>query len=555
MHKYLFLTVTCNSMNLETLLSTFPQEVQDSPSMQATVLFFKALNEQLEATQKQLQITQENLTKSQERIKVLEDELAKYRKTPKAPKFRSNGMEPRNRTGKSKSESLPSTTTPPSAIQKEKVEIIVKVPNPPEGSRFKGHQSFSVQDLSIVVKDITYKLEVWQTPEGEILRAKLPQELDGQHFGPCLKAFVINVYAQGMTQPEIHTFLQGWGIEISSGQINNLLLNEAEAFAKVSEEILTAGLKNADYIRADDTGEKHEHKNGYCTHIGGKYFAYYKTTFSKSRENFLDILLQEKKGYRFNEAALWHLFQNGVEDDILNLFEDSLTKVYTSPRGVSRLLNSLGIAGKKVRQQCREASIVGFISQNILKKGQVFLSDRAGQFAVFNHAACWVHMERPLRKIITTSNEVENSLQQVREGIWNIYRKLKEPALSQEDKKNIHKLYDELIVMNTMSPEINAVIANFAKYKDEMLKVLDHPNLPLHNNDSERDIRGVAKRRNLSGSTKSDLGRKFRDGLQTIKQTCFRVGYNFIDYLQLWCHKKAPNLADLVQLRYCSPSA
>ena len=101
-----------------------------------------------------------------------------------------------------------------------------------------------------------------------------------------------------------------------------------------------------------------------------------------------------------------------------------------------------------------------------------------------------------------------------------------------------------------LSPEINAVIANFRAYRDEMLKALDHPELPLHNNDSERDIRGVVKRRNISGSTKSDDGRKFRDSLMSIKQTCFRLGYSLWEYLQLWFQGHPPNLADLVRDRY-----
>ncbi len=85
--------------------------------------------------------------------------------------------------------------------------------------------------------------------------------------------------------------------------------------------------------------------------------------------------------------------------------------------------------------------------------------------------------------------------------------------------------------MRSMSPGINEVIASFAKYREEMLKALEHPRLPLHNNDSERDIRGVAKRRNISGSTKSEEGKIFRDGLMILKQTCtsgsFRTGIGF----------------------------
>ena len=219
---------------------------------------------------------------------------------------------------------------------------------------------------------------------------------------------------------------------------------------------------------------------------------------------------------------------------------------------MKRLLNALGLKAKKLRQQCIEAALVGFIQSTILKPGQILISDRAGQFALFNHSACWVHMERPLRKIICISRHVEQELKNVRHRIWELYRMLKEASLSQVGKETVHQLYDALLSMKTSSSEINAVIDNFSEYREEMLKALDNPGLPLHNNDSERDIRVVAKRRNISGSTKSDLGRKFRDGLQSLKQTCFRVGYNFWDYMQRWFQGNPPDLAELVKQRYRS---
>jgi len=539
-------------MNLDGILATFPPEVRESASMKGLVVLIQTLLEQLDKSQIQLQATQERLTRAEEKIKTLEDELAKLRKTPKRPKFRPNGMQPRDR---SKNSSNPSNPTPPednniSFACKETSSITVKPDSIPAGSRFKGYQTFVVQDIKIVANEITYKLEVWQTPSGEILRGKLPSELKGQHFGSTLRALTTNLYAQGMTQPAIHELLKGFGIDLSSGQVNNILLSEAEAYSAVSEEVLTAGLQGAPYTRVDDTGEKHQHKANYCTHIGGKYFAYYKTTSSKSRENFLRILLQGKEGYSINEAMIWHLFQSGVEDDVLNLFEERKGKCYQSRKGMHRLLNELGLGAKKLREQCIEAALVGFVSSTILKEGQVLLSDRAGQFALFDHAGCWVHMERPLRKIICRSEQAEQELKQVRDVIWNLYHKLKEASLSQTDKEAVHKLYDSLTAMKTISPEINAVITSFKAYRDEMLKALDHPGLPLHNNDSERDIRGVAKRRNISGSTKSDLGRKFRDGLLSLKQTCFRLGYNFWDYMRRWFQGNPPDLAEMVRNRY-----
>jgi hypothetical protein len=538
-------------MIIDHIVEMFPPEIRKSDAMRAVIGLTQTLFEQLELTKIQLQSTQEQLTKAHEKIKILEDEIAKLRKTPKRPKFHPNKMQPRER---SKDSGSPSNPIPPtdgtSLARKVTSEIKITLPNIPPGSRFKGYQTFDVQEISILAQEITYKLEVWQTPTGEVLRAKIPEELQGQHFGPTLRALATNFYAQGMTQPAIYELLKGFGIDLSTGQVNNIFLNEAEGYSLVSEEVLTAGLEEASYIRADDTGEKHQQIASYCTHVGGQYFAYYTTSCSKSRENFLKILLQGKEGYHINEAMIWHLFQSGVKDDILNIFEEYKGKAYPSKKGMNRLINKLGIEAKKLRQQCLEAGLVGFISSTIFKPGQIFLSDRAGQFALFDHAGCWVHMERPLRKIICTSGQVEQELKSVRDSIWTLYKTLKDTALTQAGKETVHRLYDELVKMKTASSEINAVIANFATYRDEMLKALNHPGLPLHNNDSERDIRPVAKRRNISGSTKSDLGRKFRDGLMSIKQTCFRVGYNFWDYLQQWHRGDPPDLAGMVRSRY-----
>ena len=200
-----------------------------------------------------------------------------------------------------------------------------------------------------------------------------------------------------------------------------------------------------------------------------------------------------------------------------------------------------------------EAGLVGFISETILKPGQVLLSDRAGQFAVFDHAGCWVHMERPLRQLAAATPEAEKELEQVREAIWDVYEKLKEAALTQTGKEEVRQLYDQLIAMRSMSPGINEVLASFAQYREEMLKALDHPGLPLHNNDSERDIRNVAKRRNISGTTKSEEGKAFRDGLSTLKQTCAKLDLSFWGYLTEWFMRR-PNIREKYQTACAVPS-
>ncbi len=539
-------------MNSAAIISHIPEDLQNEPWLQSIIGLLQTQAKQIQEQAKLIQEQAEQISALKQTVQDLRDEIARLTNTPKRPKFRPGGGDPKSRSGEPGNFTGNGRTNTANKMAPEKMRQEVRVPalDVPKGSRFKGYQEYAVQELELTPKDVIYKLEVWQAPDGTVIRAMLPKKVQGSHFGCQLRALLHNLYALGMTEPGLFDLLKGAGIEISEGQVHNILMNESEKYAQESEKILSAGLREAPYIRTDDTGEKHQHKSGYCTHIGGKYFSYFKTTSSKSRSNFLKLLLQGKEGYSINEAFIWHLFQSGVDDDLLNHFEECVGKTYRSKKGLNRLLNHLGIENKKLRLQCLEAGLVGFISENILKPGQVLLSDRAGQFAVFDHAGCWVHMERPLRKLPVATAEAERELARVRGAIWELYDKLKEAALTQTGKEEVYQLYDRLTAMHSISPGINEVLAAFAQYREEMLKALDHPGLPLHNNDSERDIRGVAKRRNISGTTKSEEGRAFRDGIITLKQTCARLGISFWGYLTGWFMQEPMDLAENIRQKY-----
>lgn len=89
--------------------------------------------------------------------------------------------------------------------------------------------------------------------------------------------------------------------------------------------------------------------------------------------------------------------------------------------------------------------------------------------------------------------------------------------------------------------------------KAELLRVLDRPEIPLHTNGSENDIRCQAIRRKISGTTRSDTGRDARDALLALAKTCRKLGISFWDYLgsRLGAEVEAivPYLADVVAAR------
>ena len=89
------------------------------------------------------------------------------------------------------------------------------------------------------------------------------------------------------------------------------------------------------------------------------------------------------------------------------------------------------------------------------------------------------------------------------------------------------------------------------KNKSELLLVLERPDIPLHNNLSERDIREYVKKRKISGSTRSDIGRRCRDTFTSLKKTCRKLDVSFWKYLldRVIGSHQIPLLGELIRQR------
>ena len=91
--------------------------------------------------------------------------------------------------------------------------------------------------------------------------------------------------------------------------------------------------------------------------------------------------------------------------------------------------------------------------------------------------------------------------------------------------------FEEIFTQKTNYQMLNLALGRIYVNKAELLLVLDRPEIPLHNNLSENDIREYVKRRKVSGSTRSELGRRCRDTFTSLKKTCRKLGVSFWEYL------------------------
>ena len=125
-------------------------------------------------------------------------------------------------------------------------------------------------------------------------------------------------------------------------------------------------------------------------------------------------------------------------------------------------------------------------------------------------------------------------LERVKEQIWAIYQKLKAFKLSPNKQAIaiIDKEFDDIFLQKTSSPTLNHQLKKTYQKKEELLRVLQRPETPLHNNSSETDARSAKTKLKVSGGTRSDKGRQARDTWLSLKQTCRKLGLNFISFLK-----------------------
>jgi hypothetical protein len=492
----------------------------------------------------------------------LKDEIRRLKGLPPRPPMKPSGMEkatdrPAPEQPSAGKASPPRRRGP--GVSKLSIDRTVTL-TAPAGSRSKGYEEIIVQDLAFKPEVTLYRRERWTTPDGRTAMADLPAGVVGG-CGPNLHRLVLTLHFQGqMTCERIVAVLTAAGLSISKRQVVRLLTAKLELFRAEEEAVFTAGLRASGFVSVDDTGARHAGKACYTTQFGSDLFTAFRTGPSKSRLAFLRNLLGGTARYAINAAAEAYMRAANLAHGTIDALTGADVLEFGSEAEWTAHLAALGLTGLQVTPDpvrvASEAAMWGALCAEDRLGGAVILSDDAGQFRVGDHALCWVHAERLVYKLVPANDRQRNAVEVARRMIWWFYAQLKafKRLPSPERAAELRARFDRIFRPRTGYATLDRLLKRLLANKDELLRVLDRPEVPLNTNASENDIRTCVTKRKVSGGTVSERGRAARDVMLGLAKTCAKLKISFCDYLGARLGIAGPHVPPLATLIAPAPT-
>ena len=430
----------------------------------------------------------------------------------------------------------------------------------PADAVFKGYETVVVQDLILRTDTVAFEQEVWYSPsERTSYRARRPAGYEGQ-FGPHLRALVLTLaYAGGMSESKLLELVRSSGIVLSAGTLSNLLTGGRTAFGDEARDVVRAGLASTPYQHLDDTSTRVNGDGQYCHVLCNALYTAYRTTPGKDRRTIVEVLRGGRPAaYRYDREAERHLAFLGLSaaaqarvraalphEQVLD--EAALTQLLDGP--LARL-------GPRQRQQGREAlAVAAYLADPDWPVVRTLVCDDAPQFRAITPelALCWIHEGRHYKQLTPFLPQPRAALADVLDRFWAYYRDLlayrEHPT--PDERARLDARFDALFGTGTGYRALDRRLALTREKKPELLLVLEHPELPLHNNPAELGARQRVRKRDVSFGPRSPAGSAAWDTFMTLAATTRKLGLDFATYLtdRFTRAGRIPPLADLITAR------
>ncbi len=534
-----------------------PDEIHDEQLSKAFRLLLQLIEELSEHVEK---LTAEN--------QKLRDEISLMKGEQPKPDIKPS----RKRPGEDiSSEDERKTRNPPkdkkSKTKKPKIKIdrveICEVDKDilPDDAEFKGYQSVVVQEILIKTDNVEYKKEIYYSPsQKKTYMGKTPSEIEGE-FGPGIKTLVYTLkHVANVSEAKIYEFLDNFEIHISPATISRILTKNNELFHQEKSDIFLAGLLSTEYQQMDDTNSRVHGQNYYTQIVCNPYYTAYFTTPHKDRLTILDILRGDpdgkKRSYCFDEEAFNLMVEFRLSKTLIDQLRELISGRTLDEPQMQELLAIIypdPDAGKINRTRIMDAgAIAAYHKQTNFPIVPILLTDDAPQFKLltYKQALCWVHDGRNYKKLHPIVPVHREKLEEFLDQYWDYYGKLvrfkETPTL--EELKHLSAEFDKLFSTKTGYLALDDRIAKTIDKKSELLVALKHPEVPLHNNESELGARAQVRRRDVSLHTMTEDGTKANDTFLTIVQTAKKLGVSAYDYIydQVSKRFRMPTLAEMI---------
>lgn len=428
----------------------------------------------------------------------------------------------------------------------------------PEDLEFKGYSDVVVQNIIIKTDNVKYRREIYYSPsQNRSYLGELPKEVREQgEFGPGVRALIPILKTEGnMSEKRILGFFQNFGVEISPAYISQQWTGGYERFHQEKSDLYRAGLEACTYAQIDDTSARVNGVNQYCQVICNPWFTAYFTTETKDRRAVLGMLTNNAPPkYCYNQHARSLLENFNLSGKARTVVEQGFTLDEVMDEGqFAERLASLDSLGPRQSAQVAEACAIAYYQQQTdFPIIDTLLADDAPQFKLLTKhlALCWVHDGRHYKKLTPVIPAHQKALTDFRDRYWAYYAELlnyqRKP--SPERKAPLSQEFDTLFATTTGYEALDARIAKTMANKKELLRVIELPDLPLHNNASELGARAQARSRDMGYQTRSAAGTKIKDTFMSINQTAKKLGVSFYDYVydRVSGHFNMPSLAEVI---------
>jgi len=429
----------------------------------------------------------------------------------------------------------------------------------PADAEFKGYEDVVVQDIVFRADNVCFhKEKYWAASTGQTYLAELPRGYEGQ-FGPGIKALTLTLYfGGGMSEPKILGLYENVGVQISAGELSNLLIKGQERFHAEKDAVYEAGLGSSPWQHTDHTSTRVDGQNQHCHIVCNPLYTIYATTPRKDRLSVLDVLRNgRERMFRLNDEALGYLDSvplSKAKRHVLSVWCSE--QDWDEPTFLDRVDTGLPNLSVQQRQAILGAAAVAAYHAEVgLPIVQLLVCDDAPQFNWLTEemGLCWVHEGRHYKKLTPVVPHHQELLDDFRKQFWDFYDQLL-TYRQQPDPEECVRLeaeFDRLFSTCTGYDALDTRIAKTREKKAPLLTVLKHPEIPLHNNPAELEARQRVRKRDFSFGPRTPDGVKAWDTFMSLAATTRKLGISFYQYVHDRISKanQIPSLASLIEAR------